>query len=156
MKKIKQYVIFSLMIVSLAICNCSIPETHSNNSKILDKTNEDCLSIANFNLVKKFILENGSNSKLYKIGVVADTNIMSQQIIIDNKILILVDSGQNDHIIVLDTSNPDEIPAYFVAVEKNKCEISAYYSVLDTDISIKTRKNDWCNIIEKIEKYHKN
>jgi hypothetical protein len=113
--------------------------------------NEDCLTIDNFDLLKNFILKNGIQTKLYKTGIMADSNTLSSQIFYKNKTLALIDYQNYNHIIIIDILNEDIIPTYFVSNKNNSCQSSAYYSVFDTDKSISTRNGNWCKIIVGIK-----
>lgn len=129
----------------MLLCKCTAQSTNTMGS--LDINNiEDCLTIENFDLVKKFILKNGIKTKLYTTGIIADTNTLSSQIFFGNKTLALIDYQDYNHIIIIDKLNEDEIPIYFVSNENNSCQISAYYSVFDTEKSISIRNENWCKI----------
>jgi hypothetical protein len=76
---------------------------------------------------------------------------VSIQIIFENKTLALIQYKNYNHIIVIDKPNENIIPTYFVSNENNSCQMTAYYSLFDTDYSVSTRNEDWCKIIDGIK-----
>ncbi len=152
MKRLKQCMIFTLICLPLTLCKCTNKLANSTNFVEVNN-NEECLTIDNFDSVKNFILKNGIQTKLYKAGLIADTNTLSNQIFFENKTLALIDFQNYNHIIIIDKFDEDKIPAYFVSNENNPCQISAYYSVLETNKSILARKENWCKIILGIKNY---
>jgi hypothetical protein len=139
-----------LMLVAIAIIYCCSSQT---TPEIISKDNtagDNCLSREEFNSLKKYILKNGEKIKLCKTGLMADTSIMSMQIKIENRSIELIDFQNYNHIIVIDNNKSGKIPVYFVSNKENPCEISAYYSMLDTDESIQLRNDDWCKIVSAI------
>lgn len=122
---------------------------------ILQAKENDCLTNDDFNLVKKYLIKNGEQVKLYKAGIMADTSELSIQLLLENKTIALVEYQDEYQIVVIDKNDKEKIPAYFVSNKKNPCEISAYYSMLDTDESTRNRGNNWCEIVTKIKNVNK-
>jgi len=138
-----------LIILSAIIYSCNNQTTH--NIIYQNHNDEDnCLTIDNFNKVKEFILTKGEKIKLFKVGIIADTTTLSTQLLLENKTIVFIEN--ESRIIVIKKNDKETIPIYFVSKKNNSCEISAYYSVLDTDESIKLRKDDWCEVVMKINK----
>jgi hypothetical protein len=112
---------------------------------------DSCLTNENFDLVKNFIIRNGIQLKLYKSGIIADTTTLSKQMFLNGRTIALIDYQNYQHIIVIDKFNQDKIPVYFVSNLNEPCQISAYYSRIDTGESIKIRKYDWYKLTIEIK-----
>ncbi|MBI4647447.1 MAG: hypothetical protein HY738_12880 [Bacteroidia bacterium] len=140
-----------LLILSAIISGCNNNTTLSTMSQNFINA-ESCLTRDDFNLVKKYVLENGEQIKLNETGLIIDKNTLSIQLLLGNRLIELIDYQNYNHIIVIDKNNEEKIPVYFVSNENIPCEISAYYSVFDTEDNIRIRKNDWCKIVTEIKK----
>gem|GEM_PF-5706387 len=135
--------------ITIVLAGCNNQTTTSSN----EANGEDsCLTKKNFDLVKNYITQNGVQIKLYRAGIMADTGIMSKQLFFNGKTIALIDYKNYNHIIVIDKFDEEKNPVYFISDESDPCPISAYYSRLDTDESIKTRTDDWHKMVEGIQK----
>jgi hypothetical protein len=148
--KIKNLLSVCLLFACLAIGSCN-NQTGSISLLKEQSNNENCLENDDFNLVKKYIEENGVQIKLYKAGMMSDTNTISKQIFLNGKTIALISIENYNKIIVIDKFNVEKNPVYYISTEENPCAMSAYYSRLDTDEDLKVRNNDWCEIINKIK-----
>ncbi|MEI6123063.1 MAG: hypothetical protein WCQ95_05475 [Bacteroidota bacterium] len=151
MKRIKHDLFFTFVCVTITLSAC-IHGATTNEISGENTLNDDCLAHANFDLVKNYILKNGKLTKLYKTGIMADTTTFSRQVCLKNKTLALVDYSNYYHIIIISQRPQDSVATYYISDDKNPCLISAYYSMLDTEKTVASRKNDWCKIVNAIKK----
>jgi hypothetical protein len=149
MKTLKILLLLAFTSFTIALAGCN---NQANKSSDELNGKDSCLTKKNFDLVKNFITQNGVQIKLYKAGIMADTSTMSKQLFFNGKTIVLIDYKNYNHIIVIDKFNEDKIPAYFVSNESDPCPISAYYSYLETEESIKTRTDNWNKIVAGIHK----
>jgi hypothetical protein len=141
-----------LIIIVLIVITYSCDRPTTYNTMFQNKDNgENCLTNDNFNIVKRYLLKNGAQVKLYMAGIITDTTTSSIQLLFEDKTIALTDPPNYNRIIIIDRNDKGKIPVYFVSNKKNPCELSAYYSVIDTDENIKTRKDDWCKIVTKMQ-----
>lgn len=144
--KISLIFYFAFFAILLFSCN-----SQPDSTTLPDEKNdpETCLTKENFDLVKDYISKYGAEIKLYKAGIMTDTTVMSKQVFIDGRTVALIDFNNCNHIIVISKVNENNIPVYIVSNESAPCQISAYYSVIDTEGSIRARKDDWCSIVSE-------
>lgn len=149
MKTLKNVLLLVVTSFTIALAGCNNQPSKSSSDA---HAKDSCLTKKNFDLVKNFITQNGVQIKLYKAGIMADTTLMAKQLYFNGKTLALIDYKNYNHIIVIDKFDEVKIPVYFVSNESDPCPISAYYSRLDTDESIKTRSDGWNMIVAGIQK----
>ncbi len=141
---------FIILVLSMIFSQCNYQTKNHLISQSLNNEN-DCLTKENFNIVKDYILKNGEQVKLYKAGIMADTTTLSMQLLLENVTIAFVEYETDNRIILIQKDNKKNIPTYFVSNKNKRCEISAYYSELETEESIRLRKDDWCKIVIKIK-----
>ncbi len=122
-----------------------------NVNKMKTESNEqekNCLLAKYFNTIADYIKVQGEQIKLSK-RLLSDKESLSLEISISNRYLELEEYQDYKRIIVINKSENHKISAYFVSNENNKILISAYYSRFDIEEDIKTRTEDWCNVISE-------
>jgi hypothetical protein len=109
---------------------------------------KNCLLVKHFNTITDYIKVQGKQIKLSK-RLLSDKESLLLEISVSNRYLELEEYQGYKRIIVIDKSEDNKISAYFVSNKNNEILISAYYSRFDIEEDIKTRTEDWCNVISE-------
>jgi hypothetical protein len=112
---------------------------------------KNCLTIENFNFVASFIEDNSEKMNVSE-RLLSEKESLVLEISFEERFVQPVDYKNYKKIIIIDKNGDNKIPPYFVSIENNKIQISAYYSRLDTDEDLKIRTEDWCNIVSVLTK----
>lgn len=149
----------SIALFLIVVVTASSQKTISNT---LDQ--KDCLTLKHFNLLKNYVNSKGTIIKTH-VGISTNTNDKSRrsrngmaemntgtlEISINDRYLTFTNYKDWQKITIVNNSKDNNIEPYFISNTDNKLKISAYYSRLDTKEIVRTRKEDWCNLIEEIK-----
>lgn len=105
-----------------------------------------CFEPTNFNKLKELILKNNTQINLSE-KLIADKETLAYELAFENKYLEYVASTP-PMIVVIDTTNT--IPTYTCTPDADSLSFSPYESRFELDNDMKTRKDDWCSIINTL------
>lgn len=111
----------------------------------------DCYNIYDFDRVSMYIKEKGSIKENPEFKTKGDTTDVFE-IGIDSWKLELDHYQDYLHIIVMDQSEEDPLPKYFISNKEGKIDNSFYYSRFETDEDLKLMSTNWCQLISSIRR----
>lgn len=121
----------------LLFLNFTSPEVNTKN----------CFNVESFNLLKAYIIENGSDIILHE-RIIAGVETVAKEVSFDNKYIELIQHPSGDVILVIDKSK--KTPDYTCRLEGDHLKFSAYVSRFDIDKDKESRRSEWCILITKI------